>query len=161
MVASSPAFGTAAHELLVGLDVVLHALVGYLLVQYLTPWPPTWGALGGLVPNLDLPLGLWFQPPLVHRGLVHTPLFMLVVAGALLAGGVQRRRVAAFAVGYLAELGFDTVEGTDGIMWTYPLSSHHYASPLPVSDAYWIPPLFVVALALVVYQRTRVESTTA
>ena len=116
MIASTAELANVPHDLLVGLDLILHMLVGYVIVQYLTDLPPMWGAWGGLIPNLDLPLGLWFQPPLVHRGLIHTPLFMIVLGGVLLAIGIQWQQIAAFIIGHLAELGFDTIEGTDGIM---------------------------------------------
>ncbi|MFB6131143.1 MAG: metal-dependent hydrolase [Salinigranum sp.] len=148
MTALTQALSNPARDLLVLLDIVFHGVVGYTAVYYLTDFPPRWGLVGGLVPNLDLPLSLWFAFPLVHRGIFHTVFFLAVLLLALFSLGIDRRAIGAFGVGYLFELATDTLETTRGVMWLYPLSTHHFAYPPPVSEYLWLPVAFGAVVVL-------------
>ena len=82
---------------------------------------PRYGLVGAGLPDLDfllVPLGLGW--PLVHRGLVHTPLFWVAVLGVTAVGSRSRRALAPLAAGLLSHLVIDTLTLT-GIAWLYPL----------------------------------------
>lgn len=146
-------------DMIVLIDIPLHMLVGYLLVGFLTNRDPKWGAIGGLLPNIDLLFDIWPRnaPLLVHRGLLHTPFFLLlVVTGIYIVGKVKgfnvRKVVGPLAIGYLAELLLDLFEGHEGVMLAYPVQTLHYSIPVPHMD-FWVPLLFVEALILAMYYR--------
>jgi len=105
---------------------VLHLVVGYGLVYLLTDWDPRWGAIGAILPDLDL-ISYAVEVPEIwaHRGLLHTPFFLLMLVGLCLVLGWEKRRIAPIVLGYLSHLLIDwTVPW--GIMWLYPLSRQHF-----------------------------------
>lgn len=165
MLALAGHHASLTHAIVVALDLLLHVLIGLVLAQVILDRDGWWGGLGGFIPNLDLAFDVWpTVPPLfVHRGLLHTPAFSVVVAGGLLLAGVGRGRVAAFLLGYLAELTLDTVEGHDGVMWFWPASTQHVAVPVPGMQ-YWVPGGVLIAGVLAVWlwqkkSRTPSDST--
>lgn len=105
--------------------LLTHAGVGYALVHSLTEEDPRLGLVAGVVPDVDFlfPPSLGF--PFVHRGIVHTPLFVLLAVAAVYA---LHRRAAATAVG-VALASHLLIDGLSpaGIMWLYPVT----ASPSP------------------------------
>lgn len=125
----------------------IHPLMGYLLVDYATDLNPQWGAIGGIIPNLDLAFYVWpHHFPLVHRGIMHTPFFAGILAICIALWSV--RASLGILIGYLAELGVDVFESHIGVMLTYPLNTTHYALPIPHMDI-WIPAVTVILAILV------------
>lgn len=98
-----------------------HALVGYALVSRFTPVDPRVGALAGLFPDVDLLVPPAVGEPFVHRGVTHTPLFL--VAAALAVYAARRDRPLALAVGVAlgSHLLVDSLS-PQGIDWLFPLS---------------------------------------
>lgn len=122
---------TVLRAVVVLFDLFLHAFVGYLVVSYFTDYNPLYGALGGFIPNLDLPFNVWPNVfPFVHRGILHTPLFLGLLLIPLLLFD-KKQLAIPFAIGYIFELVVDVFESNDGIMWLYPFSKTHYAIPIP------------------------------
>lgn len=107
-----------------------HLAVGYALGHVLAAVDgrvdPRLGLVGAGVPDLDLALSLGW--PLVHRGLLHTPLF----GGGLLLAAYARWRsrapVLALGVGFLSHLVIDSLT-PKGIMWLFPHPAS-YAVPV-------------------------------
>lgn len=83
---------------------------------------PRYGLVGAGLPDLDFllePLALGW--PLVHRGLLHTPAFWVVVLGVLALTSRSRRALAPLAAGLLSHLVIDSLT-PKGVVWLYPLS---------------------------------------
>lgn len=96
-----------------------HAAVGYALVTVTTETDPRLGLVFGLLPDVDFlfPAALGF--PFVHRGLTHTPLFALLVVGAVFV--VSRKTALASGVALFSHLCIDALSPA-GIMWLYPIT---------------------------------------
>lgn len=136
------------HELYLLVAFVTHGLVGYALVRGATDYPPAAGALGGVLPDVDLYLGPALGLPLLHRGAIHTPAALAVLIGVALLFGVPRRVPAAFGVGFLSHLAVDTFTSA-GIMWLYPASTTRASFGLPVHGVAGTASLWLASLALV------------
>lgn len=106
--------------LFVGGALLTHAAVGYALVRALTDADPRLGLLFGVFPDGDFlfPASLGF--PFVHRGIVHTPVFLLVVV-ALVSALSRREVVVAASVALASHLLIDGLSPA-GIMWLYPVT---------------------------------------
>jgi inner membrane protein len=105
--------------------LLTHAAVGYALVRALTDVDPRLGLLFGVALDGDFlfPSSLGF--PFVHRGLVHTPVFVLFSVALVYA--LRRREVAmAAGVALASHLLIDGLSPA-GIMWLYPVT----AAPSP------------------------------
>jgi inner membrane protein len=125
---------TAAHLLSLLPAILTHGVVGYALVRILTDEPPTLGFLVGMLPDVDLYFGHFWRFPFVHRGVVHTPLFVLGCCAAVFV--VTHERTVAVAVGLsaLSHLVLDSF--TDmGILWLYPLSTRYFAHDIELHGA--------------------------
>lgn len=139
---------TPSHQLYLLVAVLTHGLVGYAVVRGLTRYPPAAGVVGAVLPDVDLLLGPWLAGPLVHRGAIHTPAALAVVGGGALLLGVSRRRLAAFAVGFLTHLVLDSGTGA-GVMWLFPASTARVALDLPVHGLLGTAVLWLASLAIV------------
>lgn len=107
-----------------------HAVVGYALVRGFTDADPRVGLVLGVAPDADFLFPVAWGWPLVHRGITHTPLFVLtLVAGAYVI--VRDRTLGlAVALGLGSHLAIDSLSPM-GIDWLFPLETT--ASPgLPV-----------------------------
>lgn len=78
-----------------------HGVVGYALVAVLTRADPRLGAFVAIAPDIDLLAPLDWGPLFVHRGITHTPLFVLGVVAVAYSIRWRRRdaTVALLALG--------------------------------------------------------------
>jgi len=88
-----------------------------LAMAYIFRLPRIPTAIAGIIPDIDFVLHYGF--PLMHRGIVHTPLFMLICIGIILVATKSRPITAGFGVGFLAHLLTDIITPT-GVMFFYP-----------------------------------------
>ena len=81
--------------------VLTHGIVGYALVQAVTDVNPIIGFILEIVPDIDFLFPAVWGAPLIHRGITHTALFIIViVAVASLWGSPKRPELASgLAVG--------------------------------------------------------------
>lgn len=136
------------HLLYLVLAVVTHAVLGYALVRVLTPVSPAVGLLGGVFPDVDLYFGRLWNFPLVHRGLVHTPLFLGTVVVGLLLAGVPEWAVVGVGVAFLSHLAVDSFTHA-GIMWLYPVSVQHFSYDVSAHSAVGDAVLWAVSAGMV------------
>ncbi|MBZ6496596.1 metal-dependent hydrolase [Natrinema longum] len=107
-----------------------HAIVGYALVRGGTGADPRLGIVFGLVPDVDfLFLSEWGQP-FVHRGITHTPLFVLAVVAGSYAIARSREIAAAVALALGSHLVIDALSPM-GIDPLFPLETN-WSPGLPV-----------------------------
>ncbi|WP_332897281.1 MULTISPECIES: metal-dependent hydrolase [unclassified Haladaptatus] len=114
------------HALYLIFAIATHGLVGYVLVRTLTTAPPAVGIQFAIVPDIDLFFYHVWSFPLVHRGLLHTPVFLGLLSGVLLLVGTPRRIVLALGIAFGSHLVIDSFTNA-GILWLYPLTTEHYA----------------------------------
>jgi inner membrane protein len=88
-----------------------------LALAYILRLPKVPAAIGGIIPDLDVLLQGDF--PLMHRGLVHTPLIM-AISMVMLYLVFQPPIAFSFGMGFLSHLFLDIANPT-GIMLFYPL----------------------------------------
>jgi inner membrane protein len=100
--------------------IATHALVGLTLGAVLFDRPGI-GLVAGAIPDADFLLPDALSYPLVHRGISHT-LVALVVLVAVLAVLAERDVIGAVGVGYASHLIID-VTTQKGIPLVYPLVS--------------------------------------
>lgn len=125
------------HRAYVLFAVLTHAAIGYTLVSIATDSAPLAGVAGAVVPDIDLLFAPGWPFPFVHRGLTHTPLFAVVVVGAVVAwerygseptgrSPFEGHRIgAAVTLGYGSHLVVDSLTAS-GVPWLYPLSTAGY-----------------------------------
>lgn len=91
-------------------------------LAYVLRFPLLPAAIGGIIADLDYVLEFGF--PLVHRGVVHTPL-ILVVSVVLIYLATKRADVSlSFGVGFLSHLFLDLINPM-GILILYPLANFY------------------------------------
>jgi inner membrane protein len=88
-----------------------------LAIAYLLRLPKIPAAIGGVIPDLDIILQGDF--PLMHRGIVHTPL-ILAISMVLLYLAIEGPAVFAYGTGFLSHLLLDVITPF-GILLLYPL----------------------------------------
>jgi len=88
-----------------------------LAMAYILRLPRIPTAIAGIIPDLDGILDYGF--PLMHRGLVHTPMFLFLCMGVIAVVTKNKPLAAGFGVGFLAHLLTDIITPT-GIMFFYP-----------------------------------------
>ena len=76
--------------------------------------------IASVLPDIDILFNLEF--PLSHRGVVHTPVFMLACMFAIYFIYRNSDASLGFGAGFLSHLFLDTINPT-GIAWFYPISS--------------------------------------
>lgn len=138
------------HSLFLAAAIATHAIVGYALVRFLTPIPPIVGLLGGITPDIDLYFGRIWEFPLVHRGLVHTPFFLLVLLGILLFIGVRKRVIIGFGLAFLSHLVIDSFTNA-GILWLYPVTTYHLSRDISIHSFVGNAILWGISLGLIRY----------
>ena len=144
---------TLHHTLWLLSAVLTHAAVGYALASALTDAPAWVGALAGVAPDADLPLGPPVGPfPWVHRGLVHTPVFLACVVAVVLLLSRDRDATVAVGIALLSHLVIDSLTDT-GIAWLYPLSAEFFAFDLDAHATVPTLALWLTAGLLVAYAR--------
>ncbi|MFC7203062.1 metal-dependent hydrolase [Haloferax namakaokahaiae] len=136
------------HTLYLVAAITTHAAVGYALVRVLTPAPPVVGLLGGIAPDIDLYFGRLWEFPLVHRGVVHTPIFLGLLLVVLLLVGVRRWVVAGFGLAFVSHLLIDSFTNA-GILWLYPVRTTHFAADISIHSALGNGILCALSLGLV------------
>lgn len=136
------------HLLYLVLAVATHAAVGYALVRVLTPAPPVVGLLGGIAPDIDLFFGRIWAFPLVHRGVIHTPLFLVILVGGLALAGSSEWVALAVGISFCSHLVMDSFTDA-GIMWLYPASVYHFSYDVSLHSAAGDVTLWGVSLGLV------------
>ena len=88
-----------------------------LAIAYLLRLPKLPAAIAGIIPDIDMLLQWEF--PLTHRGIIHTP-FFLMVSVVLLYLVADKPTTFAFGAGFLAHLLTDLITPA-GILLLYPL----------------------------------------
>jgi len=89
--------------------------------------------IGGIIADLDYVLDYGF--PFMHRGVVHTPL-ILVVSVVLLYLATKRTDVSlSFGVGFLSHLFLDIINPT-GILLFYPLANFYSLNLVHYSNVF-------------------------
>ncbi|MFB6171177.1 MAG: metal-dependent hydrolase [Haloarculaceae archaeon] len=144
---------TPAHALYLAVALLTHGAVGYALART-TGTPTAAGLRGGVLPDVDLLFGRRLFFPFVHRGLLHTPLF---VAGAALVAywwSGERGTAAAVLVGGLSHLVIDSFTAS-GIMWLYPLDDRAVGAALGAHGPLPTVVLWAGALLAVAWTRWR------
>ncbi|MGQ3413122.1 metal-dependent hydrolase [Natrinema sp. LN54] len=128
-----------------------HALVGVALVRGFSDVGPRvgpWlGAVFGFVPDADFLFPAAWGWPFVHRGITHSPLFVLSVVGGVYA--LSRRRSFALAAGLAtgSHLVIDSLSPM-AIPWVFPLRAT-WTPGLDVHGVIATPLLWSVSLAIV------------
>ncbi|MFC6731005.1 MULTISPECIES: metal-dependent hydrolase [unclassified Haladaptatus] len=138
------------HTLYLVFAIATHGLVGYVLVRTLTTAPPAAGFLFAVAPDVDLFFHHLWTFPLVHRGLLHTPVFLGILAVSFLLVGASRRLLFALCVAFGSHLVIDSFTNA-GILWLYPLTVEHYAYDVDIHSvagnlAVWTVSLVVLVL---------------
>lgn len=104
-----------------GLAGLLHALVGAAFIWVFTPYDPKWGAIGGIIPDLDVVFRfIDTQAPFVHRGITHTLFFIGLVVLVMWMVRTPEGTIHGVAWGMGLHLIFDTISGW-GVMWFWPI----------------------------------------
>ena len=93
-----------------------HLFFAYALAEILR-LPRLPAIIGGVIVDMDMVLQYGF--PFMHRGIVHTPLIMIVSMMVLYIFTKNQDQAFSFGLGYLSHLFLDTLNPT-GIMWLYP-----------------------------------------
>lgn len=123
------------HRAYVLFAVLTHAVVGYTLAAVVGR-ARVGGAVGAVVPDVDLLFVPGWSFPFVHRGLTHTPLFAALLVGVLvwarrqttiptLADRFRAISPSMVALGYGSHLVLDSFTAS-GVPWLYPLSTAGY-----------------------------------
>lgn len=130
-----------------------HGVVGYALVRAFTDVEPAVGFLIALLPDVDFLLSAAWGGLFVHRGVTHTPAFVLfLVAGAY---AVAHERTHALAVGLAlgSHLAIDSLSPA-GVAWLYPFGGR-VAPGLPVHGPAATVLLWTFAAAVVTWDERR------
>ncbi len=88
-----------------------------LAIAYILRMPKLPAAIGGVIPDLDILLQYEF--PLQHRGIIHTPFFLLVCV-VFLYLITDKPTTFSFGTGFLSHLLLDVITPA-GILLLYPL----------------------------------------
>lgn len=115
---------TPAHVLFLAVAVLTHGAVGYAVAR-VTGYPAAAGLRGGVLPDVDLLFADWLFFPFVHRGLLHTPLFVVLAATVAYLRTRERGTATAVLLGGLAHLVVDSFTAA-GVMWLYPLDTRSF-----------------------------------
>lgn len=129
-----------------------HACFGAALVT-LVGTTPVYGAIGGILPDVDTLLGEVL--PLSHRGLTHTPIIALVLAGVMYLITDDLGDSLALGTGYLSHLFIDTFTPA-GIMWLFPWKVY-MAHDMALASSVDVN-LAIASIGLIGLQYTRIES---
>ena len=105
-------------------------LVFALAIAYLLRLPKMPAAIAGVIPDLDILLQGDF--PLMHRGIVHTPFFLLVSI-VLLYLVADKPTTFAFGAGFLSHLLLDVITPA-GILLLYPIPIFYTLNLAPYSN---------------------------
>lgn len=111
--------------------------------KYFTTWTLLVAGIGGLLPDLDIPLNFvanalgYNVPLLAHGGFMHTPFFgLLFLAPFAALWAMKKHRMAVMflvvSFGILFHAFLDWLiggGGITGIMALYPVSSHGFVGP--------------------------------
>ncbi|WP_254530428.1 metal-dependent hydrolase [Natrinema gelatinilyticum] len=138
--------------LFLGGAFLTHAFVGYALVRGFTDADPRIGVVFGLLPDADFLFPAAWGWPLVHRGLTHTPLFVLtVVAGSY---AISRFRETAVAVGLAigSHVLIDSLS-PKGIVWLFPFETT-WSPGLPVHSPTGTILLWAVSIGILGWRTT-------
>lgn len=142
------------HRLYVLLAVLTHAFIGFTLGTVWARGTPAAGAVGGVLPDVDLLFAPEWRFPFVHRGVTHTLFCCALVVGVALAVSPLRRAAPGIALGYLSHLVVDTLTAS-GIAWMYPVSTTSYAFDVRFHALEHQPVLWLVLLGTLAVDRWR------
>lgn len=96
---------------------ITHLLFAFALI-WISNFPLILGMIASILPDLDASFHFMF--PFVHRGFLHTPLFMLAGMVVIYALSGSKKSCFSFGLGYSSHLVLDTFTYS-GIMWLFPL----------------------------------------
>lgn len=123
---------TPAHALFLAVAVLTHSAVGYAVTR-VTGNPAAAGLQGGVLPDVDLLFGARLSFPFVHRGLLHTPLFVVLAAAVAYLRTRERETATAVLLGGLSHLVVDSFTAA-GVIWLYPLDTRSFGVGWGVHD---------------------------
>ncbi len=101
-----------------------------LAIAYLLRLPRLPAAIAGVIPDLDILLQDEF--PLMHRGIVHTPLFLLISI-VLIYLVADKPFAFAFGAGFLSHLLLDVITPS-GILLLYPIPVFYTLNLAPYNN---------------------------
>ena len=101
-----------------------------LAIAYLLRLPKMPAAIAGVIPDIDMLLQYDF--PLEHRGIIHTPFFLLVCV-VFLYLVMDKPTTFAFGAGFLSHLLLDLITPV-GILLLYPLPIYYTLNLAPYNN---------------------------
>jgi inner membrane protein len=101
-----------------------------LAIAYLLRLPKLPAAIAGVIPDIDVLLQYDF--PLEHRGIIHTP-FFLIVCVVFLYLIADKPTTFAFGAGFLSHLLLDLITPV-GILLLYPLPIYYTLNLAPYNN---------------------------
>lgn len=130
-----------------------HGVVGYALVRRFTDVDPVVGFVLAILPDVDFLLASVWGGMFVHRGVTHSPAFLLLLVSSVYAIGRDRTAALAVCLAVGSHIVIDSFSAA-GVPWLFPfggrvalgLSAHGLGSTLL---------LWTFAAAAVVWDRRR------
>ncbi len=98
-----------------------HVIFAFSLI-YILRLPIVAGIISSILPDLDLTFTFAF--PLVHRGILHTPIALIVLTTLFYLITQNKSSTLAFAIGFLTHLFLDSLTPM-GIMWLFPYEKYY------------------------------------
>ncbi len=105
---------------------VTHLLFGF-SYGFITRLPVVIVMIGSILPDIDVAFDFFF--PLVHRGVLHTPIAAAVIGTATYLATGKKSWGYAVTLGMLTHFFLDTITPM-GIMWLYPFNTAFYSLDL-------------------------------
>lgn len=151
----------AERVLFLGVTFATHGVVGYALVRGFTDLNPRVGFVLALVPDVDIFFPTGWGEPFVHRGITHSPAFVLVVVAVGIVASAFSPRLSreiplATVLATGSHLAIDSLS-PEGIPWLFPFASTASGGGLPVHGPVGTLVLWALAIGILVW-RTDVGS---
>ncbi len=134
---------------------ITHVIFAF-AVGYTLKLPAKIAAAAGLLVDADMIFFLTGPSyPLVHRGVLHTPLALALIM--ILAYFATRRKDVSFAIaaGFISHLLLDTLNPT-GIFWLYPIPMNLSLGLVSYTDIPTNSAIIIFSLALVLVSNPRI-----
>jgi len=135
---------------------ITHLLFAFALL-WIGNFPLILGMVASILPDLDASFHFMF--PFVHRGIMHTPLFLLAGIIAIYALTGDRKSCFSFGLGYSSHLILDTFTYS-GIMWFFPLEKSFSLELVAANNFYGNLGIALVSVMIVAGWRWQTELIT-